>query len=161
METCKQAFRPRKAFRTGQKSGQHKMKKEGFSLVEMIVVIAIVGILAAVIAPGYIRAMDKAKWSEACATAGSIRSAVLAYAAETGITDAQALVGSNLGDASVRTTLGYEAFDLDGTYFSPGDYTISAVSSTGVAEITASGGSKSESPSGTYKLDLGGDWVKQ
>jgi prepilin-type N-terminal cleavage/methylation domain-containing protein len=137
------------------------MKKEGFSLIEMIVVIAIVGILAAVIAPGYVRAVDKAKWSEACVTAGSIRSAVLAYAAETGITDAQMLVGSNLGDASVRTTLGFGPFDLDGTYFSPGDYTISAVNSAGVAEITATGGSKSESPTGTYKLELDGDWAKQ
>jgi prepilin-type N-terminal cleavage/methylation domain-containing protein len=137
------------------------MKKKGFTLVELIVVIAIVGILAAAIAPGYVRAIDKAKWSEANASAGSIRSAVLAYAAETSIADAQTLVGSNLGDASTQTTLGFGPFDLSGTYFSPGDYTIAAVNSAGIAAITVAGGSKSESPSGTYKLEIDGGWVKQ
>lgn len=59
--------------------------KEGFTLIEMLVAILIVSILAAVVVPPMQGQIDKAKWSEANATAGSIRRSVRTYASETKI----------------------------------------------------------------------------
>lgn len=124
-------------------------------------VIAIVAILAAAITPAYVHAVDKAKWSEANASAGTIRTAVRTYVVETGVVQAQALAGSNLGDASVQLILKFGPFDIGGTYFTSSDFTIDAVDGTGAAAIIVTGGSKPNSPSGTYKMDFDGDWVKQ
>lgn len=137
------------------------MKQKGFTLIELLVVIVIVAILAAAITPGYVHAVAKAKWAEANAAAGTIRTAVRTYAVEAGVTQAQTLAGSNLGNASVQLTLRFGPFDLDGTYFTSSDFTINGVDATGAAEITVTGGSKPSSPAGTYKLQFNGNWVKQ
>jgi len=50
---------------------------------------------------------------------------------------------------------------LEGTYFTGGDYTITAVNDACIATITATGGSKADSPTGTYVLQADGKWVKQ
>lgn len=105
--------------------------------------------------------IDKAKWLEATVTAGTIRNAVRAYAAETSIKKAQALAGTNLGVAATQSALGISAAGCEGVYFTPGDYTITTVNATGFASITVTGGSKADSPSGTYVLQEDGRWVKQ
>ena len=58
--------------------------RKGFTLIELMVVILIVGILAAVAVPIMRGRIDSAKWSEANASAGAIKSAVRAYIAEKG-----------------------------------------------------------------------------
>ena len=62
------------------------MKTKGFTLIELMVVILIVGILAAASVPMMRGRIDSAKWSEANATAGTIKSAVRVYFAEYGDT---------------------------------------------------------------------------
>ena len=126
-----------------------------------MVVIAIVSVLAAIAAPGYVMAIDKSKWSEANAGAGAVRTAVIAYAAETSVADAQDLAGENLGSADLRQKLGFNAGDLDGTFFEEDDYTINSVNARGVAVVTVTGGSKPNSPAGSYQLELDGGWQKQ
>jgi len=134
--------------------------RKGFTLVELMVVILIVGILAAVAIPLMQGRIDKAKWSEANATAGTIRTAVRAYAAETSVLIAQGLSGT-LGVGTTQSKLGFIASDLEGTYFTAADYTISLVNASGIAKITVTG-SKTVAPTGTYVLlDTDGSWTKQ
>ncbi len=93
------------------------MNRKGFTLIELMVVIFIVGILAAVAIPIMRGRIDSAKWSEAKAAMGSIRTAARAYCAEKGssYTGYAATTLTDLGFAAAGT-------DLDGKYFSHGAY---------------------------------------
>lgn len=105
--------------------------------------------------------IDQTKWLEANATAGTIRTAIRAYAAETSINKAQALAGTNLSIAATQSALGISAASCEGVYFTASDYTITTVNANGIASITVTGGSKTDSPSGTYVLQADGRWVKK
>jgi type IV pilus assembly protein PilA len=59
-----------------------RKNQEGFTLVELMVVVAIIGILAAIAIPNYQKYQAKARQSEAKLTLGSIHTALTAYAAE-------------------------------------------------------------------------------
>jgi len=89
--------------------------RKGFTLIELMVVILIVGILAAVAIPILRGRIDAAKWSEGKAMMGSIATALRAYCAEKG-------VGYATAPASL-VALGFASGDLSGTYFSDSDFT--------------------------------------
>jgi len=88
--------------------------RKGFTLIELMVVVLIVGILAAVAIPILRGRIDAAKWSEGKAMMGSIATALRAYCAEKG-------VGYATAPASL-VVLGFAAGDLSGTYFSDSDF---------------------------------------
>ncbi len=127
---------------------------KAFTLIELMVVILIVGVLAAASVPLMRGRVESAKWAEAHATAGTIRSAVRVRFAETGSADG--LIGA-LSSNARRTALGFTEEDLKGTYFSAGDYRIMAVDENGIATVRVSG-SQSNAPSGTRTLSADGSW---
>jgi type IV pilus assembly protein PilA len=92
--------------------------RKGFTLIELMVVVLIVGILAAVAIPIMRGRIDAAKWSEGRAGMGTIATALRAYAAE------QSTDGTYGASLPTLATLGFIASDLEGTYFSMGDYSI-------------------------------------
>ncbi len=105
--------------------------RKGFTLIELMVVILIVGILAAVAVPLMRGRIDSAKWSEANAAAGTIRSSLRAYWAEKGPTYTGYAADLNGAVAAFGATLGIPADDLDGRYFGSGCYVISGAAING------------------------------
>ena len=109
-----------------------KRARRGFSLIELMVVILMVGILAAVTVPILRGRIERAKWSEGAASAGAIKTAVCAYYVEN-----PAVAGAWAGQAvsSVAANLGFQAGDLTGRYFTMGNFTIISVNTRGKAII--------------------------
>ena len=133
--------------------------KTGFTLIELMVVILIVGILASVAIPIMRGRIDQAKWSEANASAGSIRTAVRAYIAEKGPTyDYSGLIGT-LDTQSIYQALGFSSNDLDGKYFNQGDYQVTSVSADPPTCGVSVTSTKAGGPTGTGTLDTNGDWA--
>ena len=125
----------------------------GFTLVELMVVILIVGILAAVGIPILRGRIGQAKWSEAAAMADSISNAVRACYAEDPIATS-AMAGSTVN--TCLATLGFLAGDLTGRYFQASNFTIAAIDGNGNVTITVSAPA---GLSGSGQLDNANGWV--
>ena len=148
----------RKSFISLRACMRKQRNKRGFTLLELMVVIMIVSILAGVTIPILSGRIDSAKWSEANAAAGTIRTAVSTYVARNSIADAQStLVGKKLDDTVTQGALGFVESDLVGTYFVPSDYTITAINSVGHAAVQVTG-SQDNAPTGTKTLAADGSW---
>jgi prepilin-type N-terminal cleavage/methylation domain-containing protein len=135
--------------------------RKGFTLIELMVVILIVGILAAVAIPIMRGRIDSAKWSEANASAGAIRTSIRAYIAEKGPTYASYAADCEgaLSSATIQSSLGFSDSDLAGAYFDQADYVVSAV----VADppscvVTVGPSTHSGAPTGTGTLAADGSW---
>ena len=127
---------------------------KAFTLIELMVVILIVGILAAASIPLMRGRIDSAKWAEANATAGTIRSAVRVAYAEGTVEEGDVL---GLGTQANRDTLGFAASDLQGTYFDPSMYSVT-VGEHGIGVVTVTGGS-GDAPPGSATLSAEGVWT--
>ncbi len=99
----------------------------GFTLVELMIVLVIVGVLSAVAVPVYTSNVQKAKMSEADASLGTIRTQARIYYGENGayptVAVAAVVVGATWNDI--------QAGELTGKYFADASYTY--VSADGVS----------------------------
>lgn len=100
------------------------MNESGFTLVELMIVIVIVGILAAVAVPIYQGNITKAKMTECDSALGTIRTALRVYFAEQG--SYPPLTNAAVASAGI----GVSESDLTGKYFSASNYTLTSTDST-------------------------------
>ena len=131
----------------------------GFTLVELMIVVIIVGILAAVAIPMYQGATERAKASEAVAALGTIRGAMRVYYAEHGTyVNASFTDGCQVTNGSV---LDVSDTDLLGRYFSTECYTFDGAPTAAAYSIECLGsastaGYASEVASITRSIDQNG-----
>lgn len=123
--------------------------KSGFTMVELMVVVLIVGILAAVAVPMMSGRIDASKWSEGKAAMGTIASGIRTYAAEKG----------NFSTAPSLSDIGVTNNDLDGTYFTHEAYAITSASASSgqisfVITCTAANSTRTDKPSSPAGMTL-------
>ncbi len=92
------------------------MKKKAFTLIELMIVVLIVGILAAVAIPILRARIDAAKWSEGKDMMEKIATAIRAYAKDQTHDNPTAIIGEG------ETQLGLKKEDLTGAYFVDTDF---------------------------------------
>jgi len=94
-------------------------KAKGYSLAELLTVILIVGMLAAVAISLMRGRVDSAKWSEGKASAGTIATAIRAWIAGYNMPGSW----TNAPGSLDARELGFGKNDLNGTYFTKDNFT--------------------------------------
>ena len=94
-------------------------RNSGFSLVELMIVIVIIGVLAAVAVPIYNNNVTKAKMSEADASLGSLRTQLRVYYGENGDYPIRATATHVINDTWNDIKVG----EITGKYFTDSSFT--------------------------------------
>ena len=87
---------------------KNKRTQSGFTLIELMIVVAIVGILASLALPAYSTYTDRAKFAEVIAATGPAKTAIEIAVQSNGITDKDDLDDGTYG-ISAPTASGYVA----------------------------------------------------
>jgi prepilin-type N-terminal cleavage/methylation domain-containing protein len=86
--------------------------RNGFTVIELMVVVLVIGILAAVAIPMMQGRISSAKWSEGKAMMGAIAEALRAHVSEK---------NSHFSAVPTLDQLGFAGTDLNGSYFTGGE----------------------------------------
>jgi len=90
-------------------------RRKGFTLLELMIVVIIIGILATLALPRFFKAADRARWAAAASMLATIRSAQLRHHAEFSVYET----------GSITAGAGGSNLDVDFT-FDPARYTLDA-----------------------------------
>jgi len=127
--------------------------QKGFTLIELMIVVAIIGILAAIAIPQYQDYTARAQGSEACTLLGGLKTPIAEYAATNG---APPTLGTANGDnlaATDYTTDGDYVASIAGTVTGTvGTY--KATMSTGIAAAISGGAVNMTFDAATGKFDF-------
>lgn len=123
-----------------------KRIQQGFTLIELMIVVAIIGILAAVALPAYQDYTVRAQVSESMVLTDGLKAAVADYTAASGAFPSS-LTQTVCGDSGTTGCTGYTNTDYKGNYVSQIDI------GTGGA-ITVTMGNKASASIATKKLTL-------
>jgi type II secretory pathway pseudopilin PulG len=118
-------------------------------MVELMVVVLIVGVLAAMAIPMMKGRTDASKWSEAKLAMGTIAHALRAYGGEKG----------SFTGAPTLEAIGILDSDLDGTFFSHGAYAITSASASSgqtsfIITCTAANSARADVPTSPAVMTL-------
>ena len=115
-----------------------KSAQKGFTLIELMIVVAIIGILAAVALPAYKTYADKAKFSEVILAAGSAKVAS-DLCIQTGTGGATGTEGDCPTMADSATIPGWIASPLVTSVLVTGTHTLASGTGTVVITVTSNG----------------------
>lgn len=139
---------------------EKKMNNKGFSLVELIIVVAIMAVLIGVLAPTYLKYVESSKKTSDCSAIGSYLDACEVVAIDPNVTwgagsgnavtltvssaSLSVTAGPSEAQAAIKEIVGNTATELQASWTDV-DYTISVVKDTnGKVDFTVNNGNVSE-----------------
>ena len=120
-------------------------KEKGFTLIELLIVVAIIGIIAAIAIPNLLNAIDRGKQKRTMADMRSIGTAVESYAVDNNFypRNQSSVPTGNLAPIYIKTVPSNDGWNNGWVFASSANgsqYTITSYTKDGVTDGTSTGG---------------------